>query len=639
MSGLSEDDAPPDDLPPPPTGPGLFGDMPSAVREPEPAASVPYRVLARKYRPTDFSDLIGQAAMVRTLRNAFATGRIAHAYMLTGVRGVGKTTTARIIARALNCVGPDGTGGPTIEPCGVCHNCLSILADRHPDVTELDAASNNGVDEVREIIEAVRFRPMQARTRVFILDEVHMLTKPAFNALLKTLEEPPPHVKFIFATTEIRRVPVTVLSRCQRFDLRRVSVAEMSAHFEKIAAAEKVAIAPAALEMIARAADGSVRDGLSLLDQAISQVDIGLEPEITAASVGNMLGLADREAVFDVLDAVMAGKPADALAITEQAHQRGADLGVLLADLLDLVHTLSRLKSIPDLRHSNELPEAERTRGATLADALSVPTLGRAWQMLLKGVAEVEAAPDRRAAAEMVLIRLCYVADMPPPGELMRRLANGGVAAVAKAPAVAPPPGGRSMASAGGMAQMASVQHEPSPTPASTGPKLRNFRDVVALVAERREALLHAQLLHAVHLVRFAPPVIELRPEPDAPRDLCSRLAAFLSDATGTRWTIAISKQPGEPTIAEQGQAADQGRRASAADHPLVRAILETFPGARIESVRDAGADAYGLPPEPELPIPGLADLPAASQTTTGDEQFSGTASLVYDDDVEEFDT
>ncbi len=643
MSGLSEDDAPPDDLPPPPTGPGLFGDMPAVARAPEPAVSVPYRVLARKYRPTDFSDLIGQAAMVRTLRNAFATGRIAHAYMLTGVRGVGKTTTARIIARALNCIGRDGKGGPTIEPCGVCDNCRAILADRHPDVTELDAASNNGVDEVREIIEAVRFRPMQARTRVFILDEVHMLSKPAFNALLKTLEEPPPHVKFIFATTEIRRVPVTVLSRCQRFDLRRVSVAEMSAHFDKIAKAENIAIAPAALDMIARAADGSVRDGLSLLDQAISQVDTGLEAEITAASVGDMLGLADREAVFDVFDAVMAGKPADALAITEQAHQRGADLGVLLADLLDLVHTLSRLKSISDLRHSNELPEAERTRGAALADALSVPTLGRAWQMLLKGIGEVEAAPDRSAAAEMVLIRLCHVADMPPPAELMRRLSGGTPSATIPTAPPAPPSGGRGLTMAGGMAQTAQMT-QPRPelppkapiTQLARGPTLKNFRDVVALVAERREALLHAQLLHAVHLVRFAPPVIELRPEPDAPRDLCSRLAALLSDATGTRWTIAISKQPGDPTIAEQGRAADRGRRANAADHPLVRAILAAFPGARIESVRDATADAYGLAPEPELPIPGLSDVPEPREAASGEGEFGGHGGLDYDDDLEE---
>ena len=334
---------------------GLFQDDPSPADDLLPAAppaeaAAPYRVLARKYRPVTFNDMIGQEAMVRTLRNAFAANRVAHAFMLTGVRGVGKTTTARIIARALNCTGPDGAGGPTVDPCGVCPNCTAILADRHPDVTELDAASNNGIDEVRSIIEAVRFRPMQARTRVFILDEVHMLSKQAFNALLKTLEEPPPHVKFIFATTEIRKVPVTVLSRCQRFDLRRISVAELSAHFAAIAAKEGVAVSPAALTLIARAADGSARDGLSLLDQAIAQAEPGAE--VSADTVAAMLGLADRVVVFDLFEALMAGRPAEVLAITDRAHAYGADLGVLLQDLLELVHTLSRLKSVPALRDS-----------------------------------------------------------------------------------------------------------------------------------------------------------------------------------------------------------------------------------------------------------------------------------------------
>ena len=589
MAGLFQDDSMNEE---PPAGPGLFGDtLPET-----PVHAAAYRVLARKYRPTTFDDLIGQEAMVRILRNAFAIGRVAHAFMLTGVRGVGKTTTARIIARALNCIGPDGAGGPTADPCGVCANCIGILADRHPDVIEMDAASRTGVDDMREVIEATRFRPMQARTKVFVIDEVHMLSRNAFNALLKTLEEPPPHVKFVFATTEIRKVPITVLSRCQRFDLRRVRIAELAGLFGRIAIKENVTIESAALEQIARSADGSVRDGLSMLDQAIAQAE---NTTITTAQVGDMLGLADREAVFELMDAVMGGKPAAALAITDKAYERGADLGTLLQDLLDLLHTVTRLKSIPALRESHELPEAERTRGAELADRLTVPVLARAWQMLLKGVGEVEIAPDRRAAAEMVLIRLCHVSDMPTPGDLVRRLTAGGTA-----PSTAPaaPAGG------GGGGVRAVANGAPMISPEPVGPRLGTFRDVVAFVGDQKEAMLHAHLLHSVHLVRFAPPVIELRPQPEAPKNLSAQLAALLSDATGSRWTIAVSREAGEATIADQGNAADTARKTAAADHPLVCAILAAFPGARIDTVHDKTADAYGLPASVADPP---ADLPA----------------------------
>ncbi len=614
--------------PPPPSGPGLFGDEPPLPPAPSPlatpAASAPYRVLARTYRPSRFEDLIGQDAMVRILRRAFATGRVAHAFMLTGVRGTGKTTTARIIARCLNCTGPDGQGGPTADPCGVCPNCRAIMADRHPEVMEMDAASRTGVDDVREIIEATRFRPMEARVKVFIVDEVHMLSRNAFNALLKTLEEPPPHVKFVFATTELRKVPVTVLSRCQKFDLRRVPAADLAAHFGRIATAEGVAVAPEALELIARAADGSVRDGLSLLDQAIAMG--ASEGAISAESVADMLGLADRGLIFDLLEALMAGRAPEVLAILDQAHERGADAGLLLQDLLGLTHVLSRLKASPALRDSPDLPQAERVRGAAIADRLTIPVLGRAWQMLLKGVSEVEAAPDRRAAAEMVLIRLCYLADQPTPGDLVRRLSPGGEAPkpmLAAAPAVAVTPSApvaRIWASGGGggggaSPALAQAAPEPAPEPAPDAapeppppPTIpEHFRDVISLVREQREMTLYGHLLHSVHLVRYAPPVIEIRPQPEAPRDLASKLAAVLGEVTGQRWTIAISTAEGEPTIDAQRQAADRGREVEAAEHPLVLAIMAAFPGARLEGVRDPMADEYRLPPPvaaagPELP-------------------------------------
>ncbi|MBX6742759.1 MAG: DNA polymerase III subunit gamma/tau [Acetobacteraceae bacterium] len=588
--------------PPPPEGPGLFGDAPAATTMPQPepapppapapaaAPSSPYRVLARKYRPSTFAELIGQEALVRTLRNAFAQGRVAHAFMLTGVRGVGKTTTARIIARALNCVGPDGNGGPTPEPCGLCPECQAILADRHPDVVEMDAASNNGVDDVRELREAVRYRPARARYKIYILDEVHMLSTAAFNALLKTLEEPPPTVKFLFATTELRKVPATILSRCQTFHLKRVPQAELRAHFAAIAEKERVAVEPEALAMIARAADGSVRDGLSLLDQAIALA--GADGSVTAEAVRTMLGLADRALVLDLMEALMAGDIAKALSLMDRAHEHGADPGVVLSDLLELTHTLTRLRAVPALKDDPSLTEAERTRGAALAEKLSVPVLGRAWQMLLKGLGEVQQdGIDRRAAAEMVLIRLAHVADLPTPGDLVRRLTEGGANG---APRQGPGGNGggsgaiRAMAGGGG-----AVMQAAAPAPAAPNPQ--SYREVVALASGRRP-MLHAHLVHSVHPVRFAPGRIEIRVRPEAPRDLAAQLGALLQEVTGTRWTIALSNAEGEPTLAEQGRAAEAERRSLAQSHPLVQAVLAAFPGATIEAVRDAGTDAYGLP-------------------------------------------
>lgn len=634
-------------------GPGLFGDEPAQqVVEQLPAtqdqAASPYRVLARKYRPTTFDDLIGQEAMVRTLRNAFALGRVAHAFMLTGVRGVGKTTTARIIARALNCIGPDGNGGPTADPCGVCANCVAILNDRHPDVLEMDAASRTGVDDVREIIEATRFRPMQGRMKVFIIDEVHMLSRNAFNALLKTLEEPPAQVTFIFATTELRKVPVTVLSRCQRFDLRRVPQSELVGLFSRIADKEHVRLSPDALALVARAADGSVRDGLSLLDQAIAQGTGQTDADgvIGATVISDMLGLADREVVFDLLEAVLTGKPEQALALLDAAYARGADPGLVLGDMLELVHTVSRLRAVPSLRDSADMPEAERVRGTHMADTFTVPVLMRAWQMLVKGMQEVEAASDRRAAADMVLIRLCYVADLPSPEDLIKRLSGAGHSAGQGV--ASPNTGGSSQAPTAGASSAlptpsASAGHQPPPLRMVSGgqsvsaavpvvapvsapsaepqvfPNPRTWREAVALVKDQKEAILHGQLRHAAHLVSFAPGHIVLRFEQHVPSGAAQELRKVLDRATGMSWRVGLSEEEGEPTLDAQGAEIIQFRRKEAEAHPLVKAILKFFPDAELGEVRDHGLDDYGLPPEE--PAPELLFAPLDAEFLDDDER------------------
>ena len=381
----------------------------------------PYRVLARKYRPADFTGLIGQEALVRTLSNAFATGRIAHAFMLTGVRGVGKTTTARIIARALNCIGPDGKRTePTIHPCGVCDACVTIAESRNMDVQEMDAASRTGIDDIREIIEGVRYAPASARYKVYIIDEVHMLSKQAFNGLLKTLEEPPPHVKFIFATTEIRKVPVTVLSRCQRFDLRRIESAELAAYLGQIAQKEAVKIEDGALALIARAAEGSARDALSLLDQAMAHGEGG--DAISAEAIRAMLGLADRGRVLDLFEKVMGGEIAQGLTDLGGLYDSGADPLAVMQDLLEITHFLTRLKVSPSAQGFFDGGSGEAKRAAALAAKLSVPSLTRAWQMLLKGLFEVRDATRPISACEMALIRLAYAAELPPTDKLVRDL-------------------------------------------------------------------------------------------------------------------------------------------------------------------------------------------------------------------------
>jgi DNA polymerase-3 subunit gamma/tau len=572
-----------------------------------------YRVLARKYRPQTFAEVIGQEAMVRTLSNAIAEGRIAQAFILTGVRGVGKTTTARIIARALNCIGLDGAGGPTISPCGQCVHCRSIAEDRHVDVIEMDAASRTGVDDIRDLTESVRYRPVSARYKVYIIDEVHMLSKNAFNALLKTLEEPPPDVKFVFATTEVHKVPVTVLSRCQRFSLRRVPIEQLVAHYRQIAAAEAVEIAPPALGLIARAADGSVRDGLSLLDQAIA-LSAG---RIEESAVRDMLGIADRGLVFDLFETVLQGDAKSALQQIDSLYQGGADPLMVMQDLLDLTHFVTRLKLAPETGSGDPLEEGDRERARPLAAALSMPILTRAWQMLLKGIEEVQTAPMPGQAAEMVLIRLAYVADLPAPAELVRQL-SGAVPLNAPSPPsgervgvrgpsaeVVPTPSpshaygvgpslsritGEGLAPASGGAAAMPAIAVPLPEPQKS-PEYdampQNFAELIALFDQRREALIRSHLWSHVHLVAFEPGHIELRPREAAPRDLANRLGQLLGEWTGARWVIAVSQAEGAPTLAEAEAQQASAVRNEVAAHPLVRAVLDTFPGATIAAVRE----------------------------------------------------
>jgi DNA polymerase-3 subunit gamma/tau len=571
--------------------------------------TLPYRVLARKYRPIDFTTLVGQEAMVRTLRNAFATGRIAHAFMLTGVRGVGKTTTARIIARALNCIGTDGTGGPTVDPCGVCDNCKAISEDRHVDVIEMDAASRTGIDDVRELIEGVRYRPVSARYKVYIIDEVHMLSEKAFNALLKTLEEPPPHVKFLFATTEIRKVPVTVLSRCQRFDLKRVPQDVLIGHFAKISETEKVEISPEALALIARAADGSVRDGLSMLDQAIAHGG-GV---VDAAQVRDMLGLADRSRVLELFEKMMKGEAPSVISSLGEMHDSGADPVVVLQDLLEITHWVTRLKVSPEAASTNA--DSERAQGLAMAAKLSMASLTRAWTLLMKGLQETLTAPSPQRAAEMALIRLCYVADLPSPSDAIKALQNGAAPAGAAAPAPAPrgPGGGGGAAARLATSQPAAqIATAIAPQPAVDLPAPRTFTEVVALFETRREPRLMHHLMHHVHEVRCEPGIIEFRAEPQAPRDLAANIGALLSQWTGRRWLASVSSAEGKPTLIKQREAKGDAMRSEAENNVTVQAILKTFPGARIETVRRKGeqtsmvAGLHGAPEplgeEPPLP-------------------------------------
>ncbi len=555
-----------------------------------------YTVLARKYRPETFADLVGQDAMVQTLRNAFESGRIAQAFVMTGIRGTGKTTTARIIAKGMNCIGPDGTGGPTTDPCGTCEHCTAIMEGRHVDVLEMDAASRTGVNDVREIIDSVAYRAASARYKIYIIDEVHMLSNSAFNALLKTLEEPPAHVKFIFATTEIRKVPVTVLSRCQRFDLRRIEPEIMVDLLRKIATAEGAQITDDALGLITRAAEGSARDATSILDQAIAHG----AGETQAADIRALLGLADRGRVLDLFDMVLKGDAAGALQELGAQYADGADPAAVLKDLAEIAHWISVIKITPEAAEDPTIGPDERMRGSAMADALPMRVLTRMWQMLLTAMEEVGRAPNAMMAAEMALIRLTHVADLPSPEDLVRKLKD----------TPPPPPGGGSQAGHTGAPApaQASVQGRMAP-PSATGThtaqalatqpeqalaRYARFDDVLDLIRHHRDVKLIVDIETSLRLISYSPGRIEFEPTDTAPPDLAQRLGTRLQTWTGNRWAVSIG-QGGGPTIAETRDAEKNALTAAATDHPMVQAVFQAFPNAKIVEIRtakDIAADA-----------------------------------------------
>lgn len=549
-----------------------------------------YQVLARKYRPETFVDLVGQDSMVRTLRNAFEADRIAQAFIMTGIRGTGKTTTARIIAKGMNCVGPEGTGGPTTEPCGQCDQCIAIMEGRHVDVMEMDAASRTGVNDIREIIESVHYRAASARYKIYIIDEVHMLSTSAFNALLKTLEEPPAHVKFIFATTEIRKVPVTVLSRCQRFDLRRIEPEVMIALLQKIAGSENAQISDDALALITRAAEGSARDATSLLDQAISHG----AGETSAEQVRAMLGLADRGRVLDLFDMIMKGDAGAALTELSSQYADGADPMAVLRDLAEITHWISVVKITPEAAEDPTVNPDERARGLSMAAALPMRAMTRMWQMLLKALDEVASAPNAMMAAEMAIIRLTHVADLPSPEELVRKLQD-----------MPPPPpgGGQAVPSKGSPATGggASAPQMRSAAPSGNGPmaalaqdveqalsRYPTFDHVVELIRSHRDMQLLVQVETGLRLAAYQPGRIEFVPTQNAPGDLAQRLGQSLQRWTGNRWAITVVNENGGETIDEKRNAKDNALRAEVSAHPLVQAVMTTFPNAKITKIRTA---------------------------------------------------
>jgi DNA polymerase-3 subunit gamma/tau len=576
------------------------------------ASDAAYRVLARKYRPATFDDLIGQDAMVRTLSNAFEAGRIPQAWILTGVRGVGKTTTARILARALNYELPDGSiTEPTIKMPVIGVHCQAIMESRHIDVLEMDAASHNGVDDVRQINDAIRYAPVSARYKVYILDEVHMFTPQAFNALLKTLEEPPPHAKFIFATTEIRKVPITILSRCQRFDLRRVPADLLVKHLETIAGRECIEVEPAAFALIARAAEGSVRDSLSLLDQAIAHA----AGPVRAEDVRQMLGLADRARVIELFEALMRGDIAAALAELRAQYDTGADPAAVLTDLADFTHFVTRVKIVPAVADDRSLIEVERPHGRACAEKLSMRVLSRTWQMLLKGIAEVDAAGRPVAAAEMVLVRIAHAADLPTPEEVIRSLDDNGAGSRARgsaAPAASHPTAAVSTprfeaprvdTSRGAPRAALAPLNEPVARPVEAQPSppalaIARFEDLIVVAAQKRDLAVKLALERDVRLVRCEDGRLEIALQRTAAKTLVNDLARKFSQWTNRRWMVVVSAEEGEPTVRSQNEARQAALKTGVQSDPLVQAVLARFPGAEIVDVREgAAALPQGLPP------------------------------------------
>jgi DNA polymerase-3 subunit gamma/tau len=636
------------------TVPWEIGRMSDAGNQEKGRAAGAYRVLARKYRPSNFSELIGQEPMVRTLTNAFATGRIAQAWMLTGVRGVGKTTTARILARALN-YRTATVNEPSVDLTVPGEHCQAIMEGRHVDVIEMDAASHTGIDDIREIIEQVRYAPVAARYKVYIIDEVHMLSTQAFNGLLKTLEEPPPHVKFIFATTEIRKVPITILSRCQRFDLRRISADALVGHLRKIADLESIEVDDEAFAMIARAGEGSARDSLSIFDQAIAHGG----GKVSAEAVRGMLGLADRARIVDLFEKLMAGDIASALNEYRAQYDVGADPATVLTDLAEFNHLVTRLKFVPAAAEDSSISEEERRRGVDFAQKLSVRVLSRTWQMLLKGIPEVQTSNRPVSAGEMVLIRIAHAADLPTLDEALKALENapagrGNGAAVrssvASGASSAPSNGGSALSAVSqtrlssggaGATTMRLVQTEPvevspepviapiepneepetaaeavaeaQPSPARVPPEapkstIRSLDDIVALADKHRDGLFKVQVKRCVRPVRIEAGRIDVSLTDDAPRTLLNDLGTKLQAWTGMRWVVSLSREEGGPTLAEEETSRRETAFMDARNDPAVAAILSRFPGAKIIDVRIPNAPEAEAAETETLPDPASED-------------------------------